>query len=670
MVRAMPAWFRGTLSDFVHAEPRAIAAELTAVATQRSLSPTPESFEAWDGSVRLLQGTASDLIAREPQASRWHVLLEFEVPRRSRRIDAVLLADDMIFVLEWKVGSFRFDRAALWQTEQYALDLRDFHAASRGRCVVPVLIASDAPVQSGVTPVLNERLAQEVQTVHPGGLSDLLLRWWRAGHLSGSVPIDAEAWETAAYRPTPNIIEAARALYERHDVRDISLSGAQNLDATVDAVLDLVRTCREENRRGIAFITGSPGSGKTLAGLQVVHSPEMFGETDAAGVFLSGNMPLVEVISAAIANSAASQGRTKREAQREVRTFIQHAYLFRNAHAEEQDSLPPEHVVLFDEAQRAWDAKQVSSWTRGASSRSEPQILLDVMSRVPDWAVLIAMVGGGQEINRGEAGLGEWGRALTAAHPDWLVRASPAVLPGAPEPPGGRLFNEIPAEMDVRHDERLHLRMNVRSPRAERLNLWVDELLALNVEAARAAFPDPHEYPMVITRSLEAAKQWARAVSDEQQRMGLVASAEARRLRAWGVDTRVLRQEKGWADWFLKPRGDVRGSDQLEVAATNFDCQGLEIDWAVVCWGNDLVPEQRFGRAAWRTRRFLGSRWTRASEERSRYIVNGYRVILTRARRGQVIWVPSPDGSDATLPPEDFDRIAGLLQASGVPSLD
>src|SRR5690606_33282507 len=213
--------------------------------------------------------------------------------------------------------------------------------------------------------------------------------WWAAGHSTESEPLDPAAWELSPYHPAPTIVDAARMLYDGHDVRELALSGAQNLDATVDAVLDLIRLCKREQRHGIAFITGSPGSGKTLAGLQVVHAPELLAESSATGVFLSGNMPLVEVIAAALAQSAAQAGRSRRDVDREVKTFIQHAYAFRNEYAE-SESPPSEHVVLFDEAQRAWDARQVESWTRGRSSRSEPEILLDVMGRWPDWSVVIA----------------------------------------------------------------------------------------------------------------------------------------------------------------------------------------------------------------------------------------------------------------------------------------
>jgi hypothetical protein len=291
------------------------------------------------------------------------------------------------------------------------------------------------------------------------------------------------------------------------------------------------------------------------------------------------------------------------------------------------------------------------------------------MSRVADWSVVIAMVGSGQEINVGEAGLGEWGRALEASHPDWLVRASPAVLPGAAPPPGGRLFDVLPpGGLQVVSDSRLHLQMSVRSPRAERLSNWVDALLALDVHAARQSLPLEREFPIAITRQLSSAKSWLRDRSDEGHRAGLLASATALRLRAWGIDPPTMRRERTWADWFLRERGDVRGSDQLELAATNFDCQGLELEWAALCWGNDFVPNVES--QTWLARRFRGARWTNANTEFARFILNGYRVLLTRARRGQIIWVPSPDGSDPTLEPAYFDAIAELLVAAGAQPTD
>jgi hypothetical protein len=680
----MRAWHRSSLRDLVAADPTALAAKLAAAAATRRLGANPESMSAWVGTVQSLQRVASDLIARERGASDWYCFLEFEVPRRSRRIDTLILADDLIFLVEWKVGASAFDRAAYWQAEQYALDLRDFHEGSRERYIVPIVLATDAdvPVHQPVpnVPFDGSRPVQPVQTSTPGRLAELILGWYRASDHHRGGPLDPVAWENSQYRPTPTIVEAASLLYEGHDVRDLSLSGASNLDETVAAVLELIDRCRIEQRHGVAFITGAPGSGKTLAGLQIVHAPEMLRGSEAAGVFLSGNMPLVEVITAALAESAARSGMTKARALREVKTFIQHAYQFRNESLKFEDRPPHEHVILFDEAQRAWDAAQVSRWTRGGTTRSEPELFLDFMARFPDWSVVIALVGSGQEINSGEAGLGEWGRAIVESHPGALVIASPDVLPGRPAPPGGRLFDVLPGGVEVSQDSRLHLTMNVRSPRAERLNQWVDAVLELDAEQARASLPDAREYPMMLTRSLDVARDWLRdrgrmddsaspaSDSHERTRTGLLVSADARRLRAWGLDGQVLKRERDWAHWFLRPTGDVRGSDQLEVPATNFDCQGLEIDWAGVVWGNDLVPQSQAD--SWEIRQFKGTRWQQAKGERRRYIVNAYRVILTRARRGQIICVPQPDGRDATLPPEEFDRIADLLMRAGVPSVD
>lgn len=665
---AMRAWANGTLSDLVSSDASSLAAHLSAVSANRRQAPNPESMGAWVGSIAELQRASVALIEREPQASNWHYFLEFDIPRRSRRIDMLILAVDVIFLLEWKVGADHFDHAAVWQAEQYALDLRDFHEGSHGRVIIPVLIATAAsPV--AVDTYDPARLVQSVQRLTPAQLAPAILDWWRAAHDPMRDTLEPLVWEDSPYRPTPTIVEAATMLYERNDVREIALSGSSNLDQTVSAVLELIDECRLGGRRGIAFITGSPGSGKTLAGLQIVHAPELLRGSEAAGVFLSGNRPLVSVISAALVESARRAGKRKSVAESEVHTFIQHAYQFRDDNAKFPDRPPHEHVVLFDEAQRAWNARQVEKWTKGGLKASEPELILDFMSRWPDWAVVIALIGSGQEINSGESGLGEWGRTLLSVHPDWLVRASPAVLPGAAEPPGGRLFDSPPEHVVIGEDDRLHLRMNVRSPRAERLNQWVDHLLSLDADAARAAFPNDSDYPMVMTRSLRRSREWLRARSAvEPDRAGLLISAEARRLRAWGLDGQVLQREQKWAEWFLGERGDVRGSDQLELVATNFDCQGLEIDWAGVVWGNDLTPDP-LG-ISWKARQFKGKRWQNANAERTQYIINGYRVILTRARRGQIICVPEPDGRDATLPPEDFDRIAELLTRSGVPSLD
>lgn len=386
----MRSWHRGTFAELLERDPRVVASELAAAAADRRLDPNPESMSAWTVGVQLMQNTAHAIIAQLPEASDWYYALEYEIPRRNRRIDAAIIANDVIYFLEFKVGAAEFDRSSIWQVEQYALDMRDFHSGCTGRVIVPLLVATGAAAQNAV-PVSDEsRLVQQVIRAAPSDIALTVLSTWRQLHRSSMTVIDGPTWEDAAYQPTPTIIEAARLLYDRHDLTEVGLAGAHNLDDTVAAVLDLIDTCRRERRRGVALITGAPGSGKTLAGLQVVHTPAVLGHSDAAGVFLSGNMPLVEVITGALTAAAVTDGVERRHARREVGTFIQHAYAFRNTYAEHPDQVPSEHVILFDEAQRAWDGRQVTRWTRGTSTRSEPEILLDVMSRVPGWAVVIA----------------------------------------------------------------------------------------------------------------------------------------------------------------------------------------------------------------------------------------------------------------------------------------
>jgi hypothetical protein len=508
----MRAWHRGTLAGLTDEDPEVIVGHLAAVASDRRQPATPEAMDAWRASVGLLRSLARLLVSTDVQSTDWHYFLEFDIPRRSRRIDIVLIAHNVIIPIECKVGATRFDRAARWQAEQYALDMRDFHEGSRDHWIIPILVATQAHTTGQGFVFNSDERVQSVVLAAGDEFAELTYNAWVAARSPGAPSIEPVAWENSAYRPTPSIVDAACALYEGNDVREVNLSGAHNLDDTVLAILAFIRQCRNEQRRGIAFITGAPGSGKTLAGLQVVHEPEVVGTAGGAGVFLSGNRPLVEVISTALEDAAVRQkGLPRNEAKREVRTFIQHAYAFRNEYAENLDRVPPEHIILFDEAQRAWDALQVERWTKGRSRHSEPELFMEIMSRVPQWAVIIALVGNGQEINRGEAGLSEWGRALEQGHPEWLVMASPAVLEQDPSIPGGTLFDSSNDQAhDVQREPRLHLRMNVRSPRAERLNQWVDCLLNLDVEGARQARPDSREFPIVLTRDLEAARRWLR----------------------------------------------------------------------------------------------------------------------------------------------------------------
>ena len=666
----MSAWCSQKVIDLKSDVGEAIVNSLSTAGAERNLEPNRETVQAWRRSVAIMVQAANYWMAKIEGASEWTILFEYEVPRRSKRIDVVVLARDVIVAVEFKVGAVRFDRDARWQTEQYALDLRDFHKASRDRRIAPFLVATEAD-SSSQEPVHVE--AKQVSDVNCASQGDLAPRVATAyEHLSdsGRLPIDVRDWDTSPYQPTPWIIEAAQAIFQQHDVKEIKLAESQNLDLTVDSVFELVRFCKSNKKYGIAFITGAPGSGKTLAGLQVVHDQRLIDDQDSAGVFLSGNMPLVEVIRGALLMDATKRRHGKSdspEMARRIQTFIQHAYAFRTEYIDNPERLPHEHIILFDEAQRAWDSKQVRRWTRGATDKSEPELFLEFMSRFPDWSVIIAVVGSGQEINHGEAGLGEWGKAIERSPTDWVIRASPQALSETSDLPGGGLFDRMSSSVQAQPDTRLHLSMNVRSPRAEKLNQWVDSLIDLRITDARKTFDSIVDFPLVLTRDLKDAKKWLRDRTDEDHRCGLVANAQARRLRAWGLDTRVLKRDKAWAHWFLKPKDDIRSSNQLEVPANNFDCQGLELDYVGMCWGNDMTYDSEGD--IWRTRNLKGTSWQEAKDAARNYMLNSYRVLLTRARKGMVIWVPSSSGAEPTIIPQFLDATAELLAESGVPTL-
>ena len=641
----MPAYARYSLAALARADPAAVVARLA----RRHRDANAPTVDAWRATVAHLRAAAADLPAD------WHVLLEYPLPRRVKRLDAVVLAADVVFVLEYKTGKRPPDAAGRRQAEDYALDLRDFHAASRGRVIVPVLVAPHAGIRNeGPEPA-----DDPVQPVHIAGtgLAPLLLTAFGRHHRAGAEPIDPAAWDASPYRPVPTIIEAARHLYAGHAVAEITRTdaGAKNLSRTTAAVRRVVADARTHGRKAIAFVTGVPGAGKTLAGLDVVHGPAAH-----LGVFLSGNGPLVRVLSEALAQDRAKRtGEPVAAARRTVGTFLQNVHGFLDQHAGGPGP-PPDRVVVFDEAQRAWDAAQ--AYRKFRREASEPVQMLRVMDRHPGWAVVVALVGGGQEINRGEAGLPEWGRALRTEFPHWRAVLSPGLVEreAAGHLP---LFPDGPGRVTVVPDKDLHLAVSQRTYRAGRFAGWVDAVLAGDAATARKLRDELPDYPLVLTRDLEAARRWLREHARGTRRAGLVASSGGRRLRPYGLDVTAELDEPGW---FLRPPEDVRSSSFLELAATEFAVQGLELDWAGVCWDLDV---RRAG-GDWSFHSFEGTAWKRVADPaRRRYMLNKYRVLLTRAREGLVVWVPPGSADDPSRPPAAYDATADYLLACGMTEL-
>ena len=402
--------------------------------------------------------------------------------------------------------------------------------------------------------------------------------------------------EQSPYRPTPTIIEAAERLFAGHGVTDISHAFARNLHVTSTALRRAIEASQSHQSRTICFVTGIPGAGKTLTGLNAVHDPAMRQAERPAAVFLSGNGPLVKIIREALTRDRQRAGDARNEARRTVSTFIGNIHQFLVTYAIQQPNEPPyENAIVFDE-RSAWDASAVKK--KHGISKSEPELLLEIMERSPEWSAIVAPVGGGQEIHRGEAGLEEWGDALNRRDCSWRVMASPEVLGGGHSVAGHRLFSATPsANLKLIEAPEFHLDVNVRSPRALRVGEWVNALLARQLSSSSASGSLTQAFPVVLTRGLEDARQWLRARTDGVQRCGLLTSSGALWLRAHGIEvSSSFRQGYPYEDWFLSGPEDTRSSTRLEVAATEFECQGLELDWAGICWvGTSWSPRRQAG---------------------------------------------------------------------------
>lgn len=672
----MSAYVRCTVAELLLQSPSTLIGCLEqGYANDRFASQYTRQTISWSRMIPALRSVLQRLTELRSEANSWSVLLEYPLYRLRRRIDLIILAGSLVVVVEYKdreleQGLTTEDRR---QVEEYALDLRDFHAESRLRTIIPILW-TNAELTEGTGPAAPshssiDRVVDVIQ-VGPQGLLNALLD---IPGRSVQPCIDAAVWDSSPYRPVPNVIEAATSIFAGHDVREIAKADADNLKAAAKRLLELIKEARSRGQRYLLMLTGVPGSGKTLAGLDVVHSALSSGiEEDGDIVYLSGNTPLVTVLREALALDERSRrlhaGRNPRLAdiRRDVRTRIQHIndflqeYLYASS-----NNAPHEHVIVFDEAQRAWDAKHGrEKFDREAS---EPTLLLQLMSRHSDWCVCVCLVGVGQEINAGEEGLFGWGDALRTLDPAqrrrWTVFAPAGVLGGGNST---SCLGAIPADLPHAVETELELRVPQRSYRSPSVAPWVDQVLAGNREQACELAKDMPEYPICLTRSLPAAKEWLRTLGRGERRYGLVASSGARRLRAEGLGV-SLHASSGdeISHWYLKPRGDVRSSYALEVTANEYTCQGLELDFIGVCWDGDLVWDENEGK--WLFRRFSGDDWQNlADEKRIRFLLNSYRVLLTRAREGVVIWVPPGDDLDKTRRPKLLDATAEFLQGCGV----
>lgn len=590
-----------------------------------------------------------------------YILFEYTIPRIGDRIDVVFIFNGLIFLLELKIGEKDYSKSAQNQVIDYALDLKYFHKESFNKKIVPMLIATKAASKADPQQISADGIV-DVQRCNETNIKDkidsICLHYI-------DEDINPEEWKNSIYMPTPTIIEAAQALYRGHNVDEISRndSGAINLNNTTKTINYIIEESKRNNQKSICFVTGVPGAGKTLAGLNIANERHKYDQNEHA-VFLSGNQPLVEVLQEALARDDSTRTDTRKtEAIKKAKAFIQIIHHFRDD-AISVDTAPIEKVAIFDEAQRAWDKASLLNFMKRKKgvpdfTMSEPEFLISIMDRHNDWAVIICLVGGGQEINTGEAGLTEWFDALRNKYCKWRVYVSDKISD-----------NEYTKDKSVEHLIRdlncvikkdLHLSVSLRSFRSEKLSEFVKMLLDVESHRATELYKAlKADYPIVLTRDLDTAKSWIINRARGSERYGLIASSGAKRLREYGIWVQYKIESK---NWFLNEKDDIRSSFFLEETATEFDIQGLELDWSIVAWDANF----RYENGYFGCYSFKGSKWQKINKpEDKNYLKNAYRVLLTRSRQGMVIFVPQGNPDDYSRPHSFYDSTYNYFKRIGI----
>lgn len=635
------AYYSDSINKFVKHNPDEILGVMT---RKHVFNLDSNQRDAWIKQTTLLQ---NQLTSFEGQ-----IYLEFSIPRMGKRVDVLLLIKSVIFILEFKVGEQHFLRSDKDQVTDYALDLSNFHEGSHQAYIVPILIATDAPNRrdESVFEPINKLFKPLCSN---GKKLNVLINNILA--ISKQPKINIEHWESSGYKPTPTIIEATLALYNGHSVAEISRSdaGAINLTTTSKIIAEIIENSRNNDEKAIVFVTGVPGAGKTLVGLNIA-TKYIDKDSDLYSVFLSGNGPLVSILQEALARDRAAKKNTRiGKARSEVKAFIQNVHHFRDEGLEDLLKKPPEHVVLFDEAQRAWNKEQTIHFMKNKKGQtdfnlSEPEFLISCMDRHSDWAVVVCLVGGGQEINTGEAGILGWSEAIQISFPDWKIYASDKLHDS--EYGGQKTIESLRSAKSTKFVSNLHLKSSMRSFRSESVSQFVKQMLDLDVDAAKDTLQEiTDKFQIVLTRDLNKARSWLKQQARGSERYGIVVSSQAERLRPIGVHVKAPVDP---IKWFLESKEHVRSSYYLEDVASEFQVQGLELDWVCVAWDADF----RYSKDGWIHWSFRGNKWQRIKKEaRQIFQKNAYRVLLTRARQGMVVVVPEGNDEDDTRPREYYD---------------
>lgn len=636
-MRNSRCYYSAELFQFLHENPQTI---LGIICENDSFSETTLlQKNTWSEEINILQKE----FARFDEG---RIIFEYTIPRICKRADVVFLHKNVVYLLEFKCGETEYKKGANEQVLDYALDLQNFQKESHDKIIIPIVVATEAKTI-------------ENSFIVKGNIAEPL--FCNRGNIGETIALidekiccnsfNYEQWENSEYLPTPTIIEAAQALYNGHKVEEITRSDAdaKNLSETTRAIDEIIAYGKNNKRKSICFVTGVPGAGKTLVGLNLAieHANARQGEH---AVFLSGNQPLVSVLQEALARDKVKQASeegekiSKSEALRETSAFIQIIHKYRDSFVG-NDDVPPERIAIFDEAQRAWTKEMISKFMKTKKGvldfdYSEPEFLISTLDRHNDWAVVICLVGGGQEINTGEAGLPEWFDSLRKSFSEWDVFVSPQL--NDTEYTRGRKWAEMIEDLNINQDVNLHLASSIRSFRTPDVSAFVKAILDNDLQTAQLLYQKiKNKYPILLTRDLEEAKTWVKNQCRGTTRYGLVASSGALRLKPEGI---YVKNDIDVENWFLNDKDDVRSSYYLEDVVTEFQIQGLELDYTIVAWDADFRYIN-----GWTYNKFSGTKWQNInSDDNKNYLKNAYRVLLTRARQGMAIFIPNGDDSDET----------------------
>ena len=668
--------------------------------------------DAWKAEIDIMKNVVSSLNNVDGQ-----IIFEYDIPRLGKRIDVVLLYRGIVFCLEFKVGESKILESNIDQVLDYALDLKNFHKFSEDKVIAPILVATNYSNRSTAIQmsVYDDKVINPLVTGETGIFA---LIQNVVSKFPNESPIHKD-WVISPYAPTPTIVEAAKTLYESHSVENITRHEADKVstDATIKYILDVIQKSKANGEKSICFVTGVPGAGKTLVGLDVAVKQTYQGSDkpveDEGAVYLSGNGPLVAVLTEALAKDNYQKYRDRNEkknltdSRREVGKFIQIIHRYRDnmlakiknpvengvleidpekaVKLAESGYGEVEHVAIFDEAQRSWTHKRIADYLKRGGTygnklkvpnfpMSEAAFLIWSLDQREDWATIVCLVGGGQEINTGEAGISEWINALNDKFPHWKVYISPKLT--EPEYAEGKVNELLAKNNNVEYSESLHLGVSLRSYRAEKLSAFVHSLLTFNQDAGELYKDIKDRYPIVLTRDMEKAKRWLHSKVRGTERTGVLVTKEAARFKPLGIHILPSGDENA-VHWFLEDKVDTRASNYLEDAATEIQVQGLELDYTCVLWDADM----RCDNGKWRYYTFNGkTAWneklpdTENKQEQIKYMLNAYRVLLTRARAGMVICVPTgnpnknPSGfwEDSTRLPKYYDGTYEYLKKIGI----